>query len=361
MSQLVEMSESDTFNDFNDSLKIHITIGKFILTKTEPSRKRSTTTTIYATKFTSETWVNCKSGWGRVEERCLLCPAGYESNENTRYPCIACRGGSYSTSAGSSSCTLCPAGQGTPAEGATAESQCDTLCTVPPVLNGQSFPYTNFNITQSTNITITCNHSPTNASDNNYFALEFGQSSVVQCSSKLPDCFRTCQLTQPNADQVFLDGLRVNDKIKYREQARLRCSDESSVVAICGLNGSITYPQCGSDSRDNSPPAYIFVVAAICVLAVLLAAALVFFIKAKRARKMMEAQDSDESKSIALATNIYGAKRQVLSRPFDSAKFLLHVQVCITCMLKYVVYTIYYMLFNTSSVMYIVDSRANSS
>ena len=329
MSQLVTMSDESIFVAFKEALSLHITIGVFVLTKSE-SRKRAATT-VTATTFVDTSWIDCEDGWGRVEERCVKCPAGYKSDKETRYPCVICPSGTYTSEPGQDKCTACPAGTSTPSEGATSASMCDHLCNIPSINNGNTFPFFNFNVTADQNVTITCNANPADSSDSTYYALEFGQENIVRCNStKLPDCYRTCSLIALPPNQVFLGSYKVGDTIRFKERIGIKCSDKSTVFATCESEGAISIPSCGSTSEEEpSASNIVWVVVAVSVSGLVVAALIILTATiVKKRREAAERAESDVSKSIALATNIYSGQEQVvLSRPFDAKAFVMHVQV----------------------------------
>ena len=329
MSQLVTMSDESIFVAFKEALSLHITIGVFVLTKSE-SRKRAATT-VTATTFVDTSWIDCEDGWGRVEERCVKCPAGYKSDKETRYPCVICPSGTYTEEPGQDKCTACPAGTSTPSEGATSATMCDHLCNIPSINNGNTFPFFNFNVTADQNVTITCNANPADSSDSTYYALEFGQENIVRCNStKLPDCYRTCSLTALPPNQVFLGSYKVGDTIRFKERIGIKCSDKSTVFATCESQGAISIPTCGSTSEEEpSASNIVWVVVAVSVSGLVVAALIILTATiVKKRREAAERAESDVSKSIALATNIYSGQEQVvLSRPFDAKAFVMHVQV----------------------------------
>ena len=76
-------------------------------------------------------------------------------------------------------------------------------------------------------------------------------------------------------------------------------------------------------------PVYVWVIIAVTIGAVVVAIAIIVGVKVVQGRKYVdEAEDTTTSKSIAMATNIEsGKQRQVLSKPFDTQTFLLHMQV----------------------------------
>lgn len=331
MSQLVTMSDQSIFVAFDKALMLHVKIGVFILTKTQVSRKRSIQT-VTATNYDNSSWIDCLQGWGRVEEKCVKCPAGYRSNEETRYPCVICPGGTYTSEPGLVECTACNSSTSTPSEGATSEDMCKVLCNIPPVTNGSTFPFTNFNITSDQNITITCDPNPNDFADKTYFDLEFGQSEVVHCHTTLPGCYRTCSLPILPENQVFVGEYRVGDTIRYRQRLEIKCSDRSSVFATCEKEGVLSVPGCGEEATDETASGHLEWIVVGVALSALVVAGLILltFYLLKKRQKMKEKEASDMSKSIAMATNIYsGQEHVVLSRPFDARTFVMHVQVSV--------------------------------
>ena len=336
MSQLVTMSDDSIFEAFDQALDIHIRIGVFVLTKSE-GRKRSAGV-VTATSYLDTSWIDCEDGWGRVEERCVQCPAGFRSNEQTRYPCEICPGGTYTSLPGKDACTSCPENTSTPSTGATSPDMCKVLCNIPKVKNGNTFPFVNFNVTFDQDVTITCNSNPSDFQDTSYYALEFGQESVVKCATKLPDCYKTCSLTDLPDNQVFLGSYKVGDSITYRERIGIKCSDKSTVFATCGEEGLISIPVCGKEIVEKpSSQSIVWLVVAVSVSALVVAGVIILTATiVKRRRDAAEKTESDMSKSIALATNIYSGQEQiVLSRPFDAQAFVMHVQVRNTSLQKF--------------------------
>ena len=87
---------------------------------------------------------------------------------------------------------------------------------------------------------------------------------------------------------------------------------------------------CGQDiEKDPSSSNIVWVVVAVSVSGLIVAALIVLTAMIiKRRKEAAVKAESDMSKSIALATNIYSGQEQVvLSRPFDAKAFVLHVQV----------------------------------
>ena len=330
MKQTQKTSDETIFQIFENAMNIHIQLEQFVLSKTVEKKRKRSTTTIIASSYTKSTWVDCKAGWGRVLQKCVRCPSGYRSASNTRYPCVICPGGTYSESAALETCTNCPAGLSTPSDGTTTKDDCAKLCTIPVVVNGTTTPAAMFNVTDDVDINIKCK--------NDMFDLEFNVYGPFKCAAELPKCYKKCVVGELPANQVLLNPLKVNATVLYKEKVVLVCSDQSQVAGDCGEDGVITLPQCGSEV-SKSTPAYIWVVVAVAISGVVVAVVFIMGMSViKKKREMEDRASTDVSRSVALATNIdAGQAKVVLSRPFDSKAFLLHVQVqllilnCLQC------------------------------
>ena len=332
MRQVRAMTDETIFIQFEDAFGIYITLGSFNLEK-RANRKRSThlataTNLVTATSYTHESWIYCNEGWGRVNERCVRCPAGYRSSLETRLPCVICPVGTYNERPGHNSCTSCPAETSTPSTGTTSADHCSEFCTVPAINNGNPFPFVNFNVSLDSNITITCNPNPDDADDRTFYSLEFGQRDVMMCAAELPGCFRTCKLEPLDENLVYLEGAKVNDIIKFKEKIRIKCADGSSVFAVCGEEGEFQVDGCGGYSGGETP--YLqSVLTGVGVFGLFVCLSIIFTaICIKIRTKVSEKVIIRQTKSVALTTNIYEVQTKVvLSRSFDSRSFLRHVQV----------------------------------
>ena len=320
------MTDETIFEEFEEALQIYITLESFTLSKGS-NRKRSSHI-VTAQSFTSTTWIDCNDGWGGVKERCVRCPTGYRSNEDARYPCVPCPVGKYNDERGQKLCKDCPLRTSTPSEGTTSADQCLELCTVPSIKNGNPFPFVNFNISIDKFITITCNANPVDENDESYYALEYGQNNTVICSSKLPDCFRTCKLKPLPEHLLYMGKLKVNETIRYKQKIPIKCSDGSSVSVACSENGEIPEVKCGTEYGAETP--YLqYTLIAVTVAAFLICVSITLARTCvKLTRKVKEKATLRKTKTVALATNIYNVQEKiVLSRPFSSESFLKHVQV----------------------------------
>lgn len=174
-------------------------------------------------------------------------------------------------------------------------------------------------MTLGTNVTITC--------DKPNHQLEFYFDYTLECNKKLPGCYEVCIVTPPNQNQVIL-GKKIGETIRANEPIVILCSDKSTTIATCGFDTVVTYPSCGV-MAEPTIPVYVWVIIAVTIGAVVVAIAIIVGVKVVQGRKYVdEAEDTTTSKSIAMATNIEsGKKRQVLSKPFDTQTFLLHMQV----------------------------------